>query len=80
MIIVQFSRTPTPCLSTSKVLPPLDLGRPISNDLPPLLSPNNNKSNKRKHDPMIFICYKQSSLLSKDGFTDVKIEWDISCQ
>ena len=63
MKIFQISRPPTPYPSTSKILPPLDLRRTISNE-PPL--PNDNQSVKRKHDPrMTIICYQQGSL----GFT-----------
>ena len=67
MKIVQFSNPPTPCPSTSEILPPLDLGRSNSNEPP---SPNDNQSVKRKPDPrMTIICYQQSSLSLKDGFT-----------
>ena len=46
---------------------PLDLERPISNELP---FPNDNQSFKRKHDPrMSIICYQESSFSLKDGFT-----------
>ena len=50
-----------------KFFHPLDLGRPITNETP---SPNYNQLVKRKYDPrMTIICYQQSSLSIKDGFT-----------
>ena len=57
---VQFSRPHNPlayvCL---KFFHLLDLGRPISNEPPPSLSPNDNQSIKRKHNPrMTVICYQ----------------------
>ena len=56
--IVQFSRLPQPppCPSTSKILPPPGLGRPISNKP---LPPNDNQSIKRKHNPMMTIIFYQ---------------------
>ena len=40
-----------------KFFVPLDLGRPISNDLPPF--PNDNQSVKKKHNPRITITWYQ---------------------
>ena len=55
---------------------PPDLGYQISNEsFPPF--PNDNQSNKRKHDPsMTIICYQQSALsfFFKLGFTPCKAE------
>ena len=66
MKIVQFSRSPTPLsIYAQKFFHPLDLGRPISNEPPPppppphSLSPNDNRSIKRKYNPrMIIACYQ----------------------
>ena len=57
MKIVQFSRLRHLRFpSTCKFFHPLDLGCLISNEpLPPSLSPNDNRSIKRKHDPRISI-------------------------
>ena len=56
MKIVHFSRPPTPLVhQRPKFFHPLDLGRPISTEP---LSPNDNQSIKRKHNPrMTIICY-----------------------
>ena len=55
MKFVKFSRPPPPppppaCPTKSKILPPLELGRPISNNPPPF-----SKWYKRKHDPTMTI-------------------------
>ena len=53
--IFQLSRPP---LSSSKLLPPLDLEPPVSNEPPPP-SPNDIQSIKRKNNPrMAIICYQ----------------------
>ena len=59
MKIVQFAGPPTPLIHLRpKFFHPLDLGRPILKDPPPL-SPNGNQSVKRKHNPrMTIICYQ----------------------
>ena len=54
MTIAQFSR---PVQSRPKFFHPLDLRRPISNELP-LPSPNDNQSIKRKHNPIRIITHK----------------------
>ena len=58
MKIAQFSRLLTSfVLVRPKFFDPLNLGRSISNELPP--SPNDNQSIKRKHNPRItIICYQ----------------------
>ena len=51
MKIVQFSRPPTPLVHVRpKFLNPFDFERPISSELPPPNSPNDNQSIKRKHN------------------------------
>ena len=59
MKIVQFSRPPPPLVHLRpKFFHPLDVGRPISNETPPV-SPNENQSIKRKHNTrMTIICYQ----------------------
>ena len=58
--IVQFSRPPTLLSIMSKILHPLELGNPISNEpSPPSPYPNDNQSTKRKHNlRMTVICYQ----------------------
>ena len=59
MKIVQFSRPhPTPLVHMRpKFFHPLEVGRPILNELPP--SPNDSQSIKRKYNPrMTIICYQ----------------------
>ena len=50
-------KTPNPLIYLSpKIFQPLDLGRPISNEVP---SPNGNQSIQIKHNPrMTLICYQ----------------------
>ena len=66
MKIVRLSRPFTPHLRPKYFLP-LDLGSPISNEPappPPSLSPNDNQSIKRKHDPRTtIVCYQQSNYI-----------------
>ena len=64
--IVQFSRPPPtlPVHLRPKLFHPLNRGRLISNELPPLppSSLNDNQSIKGKHDPrMTIICCQQSN-------------------
>ena len=55
MEFIQFSKPPTP-LFVPKIVQPLDLGRPISNEDP---FPNGNPSIQIKHNPrMTLICYQ----------------------
>ena len=65
MKIVQFSRLPTLLVELCpKFFHLLDLGRSVSNNLPPRPSPNDNQSIKRKHNPrMTIICYQVRSFL-----------------
>ena len=66
-------KTHTPCPSTSKILPPLDLGRPISNK--PHF-PNDNQSIKRKHNPrMTITCYQVLAFRSAFVFSINPLVW-----
>ena len=57
--IVKFSRPPHPIVQLRpEFFHALDLGRPISND-PPTLSPNDNQSIQRKHNPRMTIIHCQ---------------------
>ena len=59
--------SPTPCPATSKILPPLHLGRLISNE--PLPSPNNNQSIKRKQSKDDFYMLSGPSFRSTFAFS-----------
>ena len=60
MKIVQFSRPLQDPLVHVRpnFFNPLDIGRPIPNE-PPILSPNDNQSLKRKHNPRMANIYYQ---------------------
>ena len=68
MKIGQFSRPPTPLVQLlPKFFHPLDLGSPISNEVPPIPpsyppSPNYKQSIKRKHNPRKTIAWIRSFL------------------
>ena len=58
MKIAQFSKALTPLAHLRpKFFHPIDLGRPISNELPPI--PKDNQSIKRKHNPRMNIMQYQ---------------------
>ena len=73
--IIQFSRPPPPCPSTSKIHPPPWPCTSNFKRTPPPLPPPyplqyRLQSVKRKHNPrMTIICYQQSLLILNDGFT-----------
>ena len=65
MRIVQFPRPPTPLVRLyPKFFHPLDLGRPVSNELP---TPNDNQSINGKYNPMDG-CYMLSGLSFRSPF------------